>query len=158
MILNPTKNARMLGRIGLTVTAGVAWPYSFSLVMLAIGYDVLLLQIHLFQNLGVHSADSLKTLIHISDPIIWAVVFGLLFGLPLAVFIRQNVMRYWVLFLMTVLLMVAIGGVQGGSQASEFVTEIVLSPFLVYQSGVLVVWFLAARIISNRASEATATS
>lgn len=145
-------NARTLRYIALAVAGGSAWPFVCSELFLAFGLDVLQLQIKTLQNLGIHSAASLKAFIHISDSIIWAVVFGLLFGLPLAAFVRQNVMRYWGLYFSTVLLIVTTGGVLGESKASEFVFDLLFSPFLVYQFGILIVWFFAARTFARHRS------
>jgi len=143
-------NLYVLGRIGLIVLAGVSWPFACSGMFRGIGYDVLLLQIHLFQWLGIHSGASLKALLLFTDPIIWAAVFGFLFGLPLALLVRKNVMRYWWLFFMTVLFLAVEFDALNLNNAIETVSEIVLSPFPVYHTGILVIWFLTAKALSRR--------
>jgi len=147
---NPSINTRVLGHIGLTVLAGIAWPFVCGLIFLHIGYDALMLQIQLLQNLGIHSGATLEAFVHITDAILWALVFGILFGLPLAVFIRKHVMRYWWLFLITVLFLAVEGELADGKSATDFISEIVFSPLPVYLFGILVVWFLTARTLSRK--------
>lgn len=148
MMANPIVNLPIVRRVGLTVLAGVAWPFVCGMLFLHIGYDVLVLQIQLLQTLGIHSGTTLKELIQFTDAIFWSVLFGVMFGLPLAVLVRENVLRYWWLFFMTVLLLAAVGEVSNG--VASFVTDLALSPFPVYQGGILVVWFITARTLSIR--------
>lgn len=141
---------RTVWRVGLTFLVAIAWPFACSGLFLQIGFEVVLFQIHLLQNLGVHSGNSLKAIIHFTDPIIWAAIFGLLFGLPLGVLVRTNVMRYWGLMFLTFLLLTAAFEALNVYHASELISEIVLSPYPVYQLGILVVWFFTARAVSRR--------
>jgi hypothetical protein len=146
--VSPTRKIVLI-RILLTVLAGIAWPFVCGMIFLQIGYDVLVLQIQLLQVLGIHSGASLKTIIHISDAVLWAVVFGILFGLPLGGLVRRNVMSYWGLFLATVLLLVAWGEVGNGSGLTVFISELALSQFPIYQAGILVAWYLTAKVLSR---------
>lgn len=148
--LRLTVDSNMLKRIGLTVLLGIAWPFVCGVLFQQIGFEASLLQIQLLQNLGVQSVDLLKELIIITDAIVWAVVFGLMFGLPLAVLVSKNVMRYWGLFFITASLLVTEGGVLNGNGPAAFISEIVQSSYLAYQAGILAVWFFTARALSRR--------
>lgn len=141
---------RTVWRVGLTLLFAIAWPFACSGLFLQIGFEVVQWQIQVLQWLGIHSGDSLKEIIHFTDPLIWAAVFGLLFGLPLGVLVRTNVLRYWGLFFMTFLLLTAVFEALDVSHAIELILEIVLSPFPVYQVGILVGWVLTAKALSRR--------
>lgn len=141
-------NRELLMRVSLTMLAGVAWPFACGLLFLHTGDTVLLTQIKLLQSLGVHSGTILKLLIYFTDPIFWAVVFGVLFGLPLGMLVRENMMRYWWLFLTTVVVVGSIGDAPNGM--ATFLLELVLSPFLAYQAGILAAWLITTRVLSYK--------
>ena len=142
---------KLLMRVVVTMLAGAAWPFACGLLFLHTGDTVLLTQIELLQSLGVHSGTILKLFIHFTDPIFWAVVFGVLFGLPLGMLVRENLMRYWGLFLTTVVVVGSIGDALNGM--AIFLVELLLSPFLAYQAGILVAWLITARVLSHKEAD-----
>lgn len=137
-------------RVGLTLLVAIAWPFACSGLFQQIGFEVVQWQIQVLQRLGIHSGESLKAIILFTDPLIWAAVFGILFGLPMGVLIRTSVVRYWGLFFITFLLLTAAFEALDGYQAIELITEVLLSPLPVYHAGILVVWFLTARALSRK--------
>lgn len=133
----------------ITLFAGISWPFVCGMLFLQFGDDALLRQIQLLQTLGIHSGGSLKAVIQISDAILWAVVFGILFGVPLAIFVRQNVLRYWWLFFVPVFLLVAEGEIVNERGVIDFISELALSQFPVYHAFILIVWIVTARKLSH---------
>jgi hypothetical protein len=133
------------------MTLAVAFPFVCYALFYAFGFDVLSFQIRAFQKLGLTSSDTIKTFIHVTDSLIWAAILGLCFGAPLGIAVRLKIWRYWLLFLLTILVISIIGAKQNNSSIGSF-ADLFLSPFTIYVIAILVVWVSVAQLYSYYAT------
>jgi hypothetical protein len=141
---------RTVLQIFIVVGAGVAWPFLCRELFRFGGY-VLLPQVELFQSIGVTSSQELKSFTGISDPVIWAVLLGLLFGVPLSALVRRSMIQYWLLLVATVVATNFIWAAQTDFGAVGFLPVLMFPAFWVHLLGVLAVWWLAASLFWRRA-------
>jgi len=81
---------------------GVVWWFVVAYALAYSAYISVPL-IHMFRSLGA-SVDHIHTLIRLTDLVVWAALFGALFGLPLGFIVRSRVSIYWLIFVGTALL------------------------------------------------------
>lgn len=137
-------------RVLLTVLAGIALPYVCGFVLMHIGYEVLVLQVQLLKGIGIHSGARQESIIYFTDSFLWALMFGVLFGIPLAALVREQVLRYWSLFLITALRFVLKDELSNENGFFDVVFELVISQFPVYLIGILIVWLLTAKTLIRK--------
>lgn len=147
--MSPTKRT-VLVRIILTVFAGLALPYVCGLVLSLIGYEVLVLQVQLLKGIGIHSGARQESIIYFTDSILWALMFGVMFGIPLAALAREKVLHYWTLFLITALFFVLKDELGNENAFYDVVIDIAISQFPIYLAGILIVWQLTAKALLTK--------
>jgi hypothetical protein len=148
----------------VAIGLGAAWPPLFNAILVACGLCTYRPQLHLLKSLGVFSLEQLKVVLRISELVIWAALNALLFGVPLAVFVRRAVSGYWLLFLATVIITYGIWIVAFPPDPSidmtswEFLSAVTLTlpEFWGNVIGILIGWELAARMFSKTSTDSLA--
>jgi hypothetical protein len=85
------------GKVAAAVVLGASWPWIGAIILLC-GYLTFPL-ITWFATFGF-SLDISRVVIRVGAAVEWAFAYGLVFGVPLGLIVKNHVSRYWLVLLL----------------------------------------------------------
>jgi hypothetical protein len=130
----------------------MAWPY---ILIDVLGFWLLEAEIHSIQALGISGLAEIHLVRVIIDPLICSLILGLLCGIPFGLVVRQNIFRYWLIFVVTLLIVGLVQSLLSEWGIALFLDGLSVPDHWLYLAGVLVVAMVVARIRTRFAEAVT---
>ena len=115
---------------------GVVWPFALT-SLLAFSGHVTIPLIRTAYELGL-DMTSARVIVRVMDAVLWSVILGGLFGIPLGLITRSNVVAAWVGFLIAILVVSIIN-----SSRTQFGVGLVLLEWSIPETWVFAIAVLA---------------
>jgi len=131
----------------IAVLLGSIWPFILA-QLFAFSGRVTVPLIRTVADLGI--AENVPLMARMLSAVIWALVLGILFGVPLGLAVRKNVIAYWLVFVASVLTVSAAIALHSGSGLGILLLEWSLPETWIHIFAVLGVGYLAARFRNRR--------
>jgi hypothetical protein len=131
----------------IAVLFGSIWPFILN-QLFAFSGRVTVPLIRTLADLGI--AENVPLAVRLLNAVIWALVLGVLFGVPLGLAVRKNLIAYWFVFVGSVLTVSAAIALHADSGLGILLLEWSLPETWIHIFAVLGVGYLAARFRNRR--------